>query len=167
MRRTTWALAFGVLLAAGAARAESAWTGGDDLPTSPLACDATAAAAAAKPYDGGTPTGAPDRAGKPLTVVDIPKLIGIGYFNATSKGIADAAKELGNVTAKTDGPTKANIDEQITFIDNTITSGVDGTFSPITTLAFSLLRTRMRGLASRLVSPSVFLILTAVPRHSH
>jgi rhamnose transport system substrate-binding protein len=126
MRRTTWALAFGVLLAAGAARADSAWTGGDDLPTNPLACDATAAAAAAKPYDGGTPTGAPDRAGKPLTVVDIPKLIGIGYFNATSKGIADAAKELGNVTAKTDGPTKANIDEQITFIDNTITSGVDG-----------------------------------------
>lgn len=126
MRRTTWALAFGVLLAAGAARAESAWTGGDDLPTSPLACDATPAAAAAKPYDGGTPTGAPDRAGKKLTVVDIPKLIGIGYFNATSKGIADAAKELGNVSAKTDGPTKANIDEQITFIDNTITSGVDG-----------------------------------------
>ncbi|MBW8726683.1 MAG: substrate-binding domain-containing protein [Inquilinus limosus] len=100
MRRTTWALALSVVLAAGAARADSAWTGGDDLPTSPLACDATAATAAAKPYDGGTPTGAPDRAGKPLTVVDIPKLIGIGYFNATSKGIADA--------------------------DNTITSGVDG-----------------------------------------
>lgn len=126
MRRTTLALATCVLLAAGAARAESAWTGGDDLPTSPLACDATPAAAAAKPYDGGTPTGAPDRAGKKLTVVDVPKLIGIGYFNATSKGIADAAKELGNVSAKTDGPTKANIDEQITFIDNYITSGVDG-----------------------------------------
>jgi len=48
------------------------------------------------------------------------------YFNATSKGIADGAKELGNVSAKTDGPTKANIDEQITFIDNYITQGVDG-----------------------------------------
>ena len=56
----------------------------------------------------------------------MPKLIGIGYFNATSKGIADGAKELGNVDAKTDGPTKANIDEQITFIDNYITSGVNG-----------------------------------------
>ena len=85
-----------------------------------------AGAAAAKPYDGGAPTGAPDRKGKPIKVVDMPKLIGIGYFNATSKGIADAAKELGNVDAKTDGPTKANIDEQITFIDNYITSGVDG-----------------------------------------
>ena len=28
--------------------------------------------------------------------------------------------------AKTDGPTQANIDQQITFIDNYITSGVDG-----------------------------------------
>src|ERR671938_327498 len=37
-----------------------------------------------------------------------------------------AAKELGNVTATTDGPTKANIDEQITFIDNYITRGVHG-----------------------------------------
>ena len=82
--------------------------------------------AAAKPYDGGAPTNAPDRKGKKINVVDVPKLIGIGYFNATSKGIADAAAELGNVDAKTDGPTKANIDEQITFIDNYITSGVDG-----------------------------------------
>ena len=79
-----------------------------------------------KPYDGGEPTGAPDRKGKKITVVDVPKLIGIGYFNATSKGIADAAEELGNVDAKTDGPTQANIDQQITFIDNYITSGVDG-----------------------------------------
>jgi len=126
MRRIPCALALAALLAAGAARAESAWTGGDDLPTNPLACDATAATPVAKPYDGGTPTNPPDRAGKKITVVDVPKLIGIGYFNATSKGIADAAKELGNVSVKTDGPTKANIDDQITFIDNYITSGVDG-----------------------------------------
>jgi rhamnose transport system substrate-binding protein len=120
----TFALAFGLMT--GTAMAGSAWTGGDDQPTSPLACDATPATMAAKPYDGGSPTNPPDRAGKKITVVDIPKLIGIGYFNATSKGIADAATELGNVDAKTDGPTKANIDEQITFIDNYITSGVDG-----------------------------------------
>ena len=106
----------------GSALAASAWTGGDDLPTNPLACDATPAAAVAKPYDGGVPTNPPDRKGKKITVVDVPKLIGIGYFNATSKGISDAAAELGNVDAKTDGPTKANIDEQITFIDNYITS---------------------------------------------
>ena len=120
-------LAFGLLLATAAgALAAPAWTGGDDLPTSPLACDATPAVAAAKPYNGGTAANAPDRKGKEITVVDVPKLIGIGYFNATSKGIADAAKELGNVKVKTDGPTKANIDDQITFLDNSITSGADG-----------------------------------------
>ena len=106
-------------------RGQMGW--GRRMPTNPLACEAGGAGAvAAKPYDGGAATNAPDRAGKPITIVDVPKLIGIGYFNATSKGIQDAAKELGNVKAKTDGPTEAKIDEQIKFIDNYITSGVDG-----------------------------------------
>jgi ABC-type sugar transport system substrate-binding protein len=113
-------------LASSTAFAASAWTGGDELPTNPLACDGTPGTVSAKPYDGGVPTNAPDRNGKKITVVDIPKLIGVGYFAATTKGIQEAAKELGNVDAKTDGPTKANIDEQITFIDNYVTSGVDG-----------------------------------------
>jgi ABC-type sugar transport system substrate-binding protein len=126
MKLTTGTLAFTFSLLAGGAMADSVWTGGDSLPTNPLACDATPGTVAAQPYNGGAPTNPPDRKGKKLTVVDIPKLIGIGYFNATSKGIADAAKELGNVDVKTDGPTKANIDDQITFIDNYITSGVDG-----------------------------------------
>src|SRR5882672_9424990 len=126
LRAAAFVIAVMFSLATSPAMAASAWTGGDDLPTSPLACDATPAKAAAKPYDGGSPTNPPSRKGKKITVVDVPKLIGIGYFNATSKGIADGAKELGNVTAKTDGPTKANIDEQITFIDNYITQGVDG-----------------------------------------
>ncbi|MDI9349758.1 MAG: substrate-binding domain-containing protein [Candidatus Symbiobacter sp.] len=104
----------------------ASWMGGDDQATNPLACDGKAMAAAARPYDGGMAMNAPNRKGKKIKVVDVPKLIGIGYFDATSKGIADAAKELGTVDAKTDGPTKANIDEQITFIDNYITSGVDG-----------------------------------------
>jgi ABC-type sugar transport system substrate-binding protein len=126
MKKLTLGVLLSLGLMSGSALAASAWTGGDDLPTNPLACDATPGAAVAKPYDGGSPTNPPDRKGKKITVVDIPKLIGIGYFNATSKGISDAAAELGNVDAKTDGPTKANIDEQITFIDNYITSGVDG-----------------------------------------
>jgi rhamnose transport system substrate-binding protein len=124
----TTAAAAAVALAFAAAPSRAAqWDGGDDLPTNPLACDAGgAAAAAAKPYDGGKTASAPDKAGKEITVVDVPKLIGIGYFNATSKGIQDAAKELGNVKASTDGPTEAKIDEQIKFIDNYITRGVDG-----------------------------------------
>ena len=127
MKKTLFtALSLSLLLGSASAMAQSRWDGADDLPVSPLACDGTAATVAAKPYDGAQPTGAPDRSGKKLTLVDVPKLIGIGYFNATSKGMQDAAKELGNVEVTTDGPTKANIDEQITFIDNYITRGVDG-----------------------------------------
>ena len=112
-------------LSTGLANAQ-AWTGGDDLPTNPLACDGTAAAAMAKPYDGGMVKNAPDRKGKEITLVDVPKLIGVGYFDATTKGMAEAAAELGNVNVATDGPTEANIDDQITLIDNYITKGVDG-----------------------------------------
>src|SRR5947209_7653564 len=119
--------ALGALAFASAPVRAAQWDGGDDLPTNPLACGTGASpAAAAKPYDGGQATNPPNLAGKEITVVDVPKLIGIGYFNATSKGIQDAAKELGNIKAKTDGPTEAKIDEQISFIDNYITSGVDG-----------------------------------------
>ncbi|MFO1055678.1 MAG: substrate-binding domain-containing protein [Dongiaceae bacterium] len=120
--------AFGMALLAMPALAAERWDGADDLPVSPLACEAGGGggAAAAKPYDGGSPTGAPDRAGKEISLVDVPKLIGIGYFNATSKGMQDAAKELGNVKVTTDGPTEAKIDQQISFIDNYVTRGVDG-----------------------------------------
>ncbi|SMC97712.1 monosaccharide ABC transporter substrate-binding protein, CUT2 family [Fulvimarina manganoxydans] len=106
--------------------AQSAWTGSDDQPNSPLACTGESAAPEPGEYNGGTPTNAPDRKGKDITVVDIPKLVGVGYFASTAEGMQEAAKELGNITINTDGPTRANIDEQITFVDNYITSGVDG-----------------------------------------
>ena len=115
-----------MLLGSASAMAQTPWDGGDDLPVNPLACDGSASAVAAKDYDGAQPTGAPDLAGKQLTLVDVPKLIGVGYFGATTKGMQEAAKELGNVEVTTDGPTKANIDEQITFLDNYITRGVNG-----------------------------------------
>ncbi len=120
------ALLLGATLCAGQAMAAARWDGADDLPTNPLPCNGGAGTIAAKAYNGGTPTNPPDKAGKPITLVDIPKLIGIGYFDATSKGMQQAAKELGNVKVTTDGPTAAQIDQQITFIDNYITRGVDG-----------------------------------------
>jgi ABC-type sugar transport system substrate-binding protein len=122
----TAALALALSALAGSAVAADKWQGADDLPTNPLACDNTPGKVIAKPYDGGQPTGAPDLAGKEITAIDIPKLIGIGYFAATTKGMAEAAAELGNVKVSTDGPTEANIDKQITFIDNYITQGVNG-----------------------------------------
>jgi rhamnose transport system substrate-binding protein len=126
MMLRTLTAALGMALIAGTALAQERWDGADDLPVNPLACDGGAGAMAAKDYDGGQPASPPDLSGKPITLVDVPKLIGIGYFNATSKGMQEAAKELGNVTVTTDGPTEANIDEQITFIDNYITQGVNG-----------------------------------------
>jgi len=112
----------------GAVAAQDAWDGGDDLATNPLNCpgEEAPAPAPAGDYDGGQPVDAPDLAGQPITLVDIPKLIGIGYFDAAALGMQEAATELGNVTVINDGPTAANIDEQITFIDNYITQGVDG-----------------------------------------
>ena len=106
---------------------EKRWDGADDLPVNPLPCgDEAPPAPEPKEYDGGQPVDPPDLAGEEITLVDVPKLIGIGYFAATTKGMQEAAEELGNVNVTTDAPTEANIDEQITFIDNYITQGVDG-----------------------------------------
>jgi len=109
------------------AQEEERWDGADDLPVNPLPCgDEEAPAPEPLPYDGGQPVDPPDLAGEDIVLVDVPKLIGIGYFAATTLGQQQAAEELGNVQVTTDAPTEGNIDEQITFIDNYITLGVDG-----------------------------------------
>lgn len=120
-------LVAGTVLLAGTALGQERWDGADDLDVNPLSCTGEGGAeVVAKEYDGGQPTDAPDLAGQDITLVDVPKLIGIGYFAATTQGMQEAAEELGNVQVTTDGPTEANIDDQITFIDNYITRGVDG-----------------------------------------
>jgi ABC-type sugar transport system substrate-binding protein len=132
MRKIIVTLTAAALLAGSSLTAsaqETRWDGADDLPVNPLPCAGSTESPAppvAKDYDGGQPVNPPDLAGKPITAVDVPKLIGIGYFDATTKGQQEAAAELGSVTIKTDGPTSANIDEQISFIDNYITQGVNG-----------------------------------------
>ena len=108
------------------APAHAEWTGGDGAPTSPLACDGSPSPVAPVAYDGGAVANPGSKAGKPYKIVDVPKLIGIGYFDSTSRGAAKGAAALTDVTITTDGPTQANIDDQITLIDNYITSGVDG-----------------------------------------
>mgnify|MGYP001161997860 FL=1 len=116
---------------------EEPWVGADDAPTHPLDCPegvtpaamdmaATEEAMAAPVYNGGMVEGAADLAGQPITLIDVPKLIGIGYFNATSLGMQQAAEELGNVTVTTDGPTEGDIVQQIEFLERYITQGVDG-----------------------------------------
>ena len=98
-------------------------------PVAPAATTAPAAAApvAAVPADwkAGVPTNPKDLKGKELVIYDVPKLIGIDYFAATTQGMQDAAKELGNVKVTTDAPTEAKIEKQIEFIDNFITKNPD------------------------------------------
>jgi len=82
---------------------EDRWDGADDLPVNPLPCgDEEPEPPEPKEYDGGQPVDPPDLAGKDIVLVDVPKLIGIGYFAATTKGMQEAAEELGNVKVTTD-----------------------------------------------------------------
>ncbi len=116
---------------------EERWVGADTMDVSPLECaggdmmepSATEEAGTMMEmpaYDGGMAVDAPDLAGQPITLIDVPKLIGIGYFNATTLGQQQAAEELGNVTVTTDGPTEGDIVQQIEFLERYITQGVDG-----------------------------------------
>ncbi len=129
-------LVFSLMSVGIAQEEEERWVGADELPVSPLACpvpEGEEAPAAEEGemmempvYDGGLAVDAPDLVGQPITLVDVPKLIGIGYFNATSAGMQEAAAELGNVTVTTDGPTEGDIVQQIEFIERYITQGVNG-----------------------------------------
>lgn len=134
-------LLLGVLVAPISAQDEDRWDGADDLPVNPLECGmmggedmSTDMEATEEPmddggdmamdeYDGGQPTNAPDLAGQDLVLVDVPKLIGIGYFDATHLGMQQAAEELGNVTVIQGGTTEANIDDQVADIENYIAGG--------------------------------------------
>src|SRR5260370_1583528 len=88
--------------------------------------------AADSAYDGGQTTNPKDLKGKKVVLSDIPKLIGIGYFNATAKGIAEGCADLTKsglpTDVTTDAPTEGDIQKQIEFIDNAISRGVDGIF---------------------------------------
>lgn len=118
------------------AQDEDRWDGADDLDVNPLACgmgdemaeeemmeEGEEEMMEAPEYDGGVAVDAPDLAGEEIVLIDVPKLVGIGYFAATTQGMQEAAEELGNVTVTTDAPTEANIDDQIAFIENFIASG--------------------------------------------
>ena len=108
--------------------AQDAWTGGDDLPTNPLACDGSAARRARQ----ATMTAArrparPTARARRSRSSTCRSSIGVGYFAADDQGHGrKRPRNSATSTVTTDGPTEANIDEQITFIDNYITHGVDG-----------------------------------------
>lgn len=106
--------------------AHAEWTGGDGQSTNPLACGGAQTPTPVIAYDGGKVAQTSRKDGVPYQVVNIPKLIGIGYFDSAARGATKAAAALSGVNVTTDGPTQANIDDQITLIDNYITSGING-----------------------------------------
>lgn len=59
-----------------------------------------------------------------LRIGMIPKLVGIGYFDATQRGAEEAAAEL-DVKLTFDGPTEARTEDQIKIIDGWLAQGYD------------------------------------------
>ena len=59
-----------------------------------------------------------------LRIAMIPKLVGIGYFEATEQGAREAAREL-DVELVYDGPTDARTEDQIKMIDGWMAQGFD------------------------------------------
>jgi rhamnose transport system substrate-binding protein len=68
---------------------------------------------------------APARAEDPVTVLMMPKLVGIPYYNAVKIGVDQAAKDLGDkVQVIWEGPTVDQVDKQIEMIDNALANQV-------------------------------------------
>ena len=61
---------------------------------------------------------------KDITIVVMPKLVGIPYFNASEKGAVQAGKDLG-ITVNYTGPTTADAADQVRMLEDLITKGVD------------------------------------------
>jgi len=59
-----------------------------------------------------------------ITVLVVPKIKGIDYFNACEKGAKEAAEQLGSVELIYDGPTEDKVDAQIQLIEGYIAQNV-------------------------------------------
>ncbi len=69
-------------------------------------------------------SGAKEAADDKITIVVMPKLVGIPYFNASEKGALQAGKDLGVEVIYT-GPTTADAAEQVKMLEDLISKGVD------------------------------------------
>ncbi len=55
--------------------------------------------------------------GKSITLLMVPKIKGIDYFNACERGAKEAAKELSSVKLVYEGPTEASVERQVELIE--------------------------------------------------
>ena len=69
--------------------------------------------------------GASAASAQQYTIAMIPKLVGIGYFNATQKGAEEAAKALGDVRLIYRGPSQASVTDQVQLVNDMITAKVN------------------------------------------
>ena len=58
------------------------------------------------------------------TIVVMPKLVGIPYFNASEEGVKAAGEELG-IDAVYTGPTEGDAAQQVTMIEDLLVKGID------------------------------------------
>lgn len=105
----------------------SLYMGGDDNPTSPMACEKDAPPVAPdKAYDGVEPKTKLGASGA-TKVLFMPKLMGTPFFGSVNAGVEEAAKEWTPPGATTyDGPNEAKADQQITYVENYLAKGTDG-----------------------------------------
>ncbi len=85
---------------------------------------ATTAAPAATTAAAAEPTAAPAGGSEAYTIVVMPKLIGIPYFNRSQTGAEQAGKDLG-VNVIYNGPSVGDAAQQVQMIEDYITQGVD------------------------------------------
>src|ERR1700683_2038059 len=92
------------------------------IPLLAIAMLSTISFGADTAYNGGQPTSPKDLKGKKIVLADVPKLIGIGYFAATAKGIAEGCDDLTQAgiptEVTTDAPNEGDIQKQVAFIYN-------------------------------------------------
>ncbi|MCS7191771.1 MAG: substrate-binding domain-containing protein [Armatimonadetes bacterium] len=62
-------------------------------------------------------TSSTQQKGKTITVLMVPKIKGIDYFNACERGAKEAAKDLGSVKLIYEGPTEASVERQSELIE--------------------------------------------------
>ena len=103
------------------------WDGADNQPVNPMTCDSADAETVERvPYAGAAPINAPDRAGQPITLVNIPDARGESYSAAIEEGMRAAASQLGNVEIVRNVPGVVDSSDQLTLIEGYASRGVDG-----------------------------------------
>lgn len=115
------AMALSLVGCGGSSSAASQTSKASDAATSAASAAEESSAASAA---GSESSGAAEASSDGYTVLVMPKLTNIPYFQIAGEGAMEAGKELG-VNVIYDGPTTADAAQQVTMLENYIAQGVD------------------------------------------